>query len=103
MARAGRNHGKGLLERRGVRVVLLGLGPLVVLAGAAYYYVTGGRDVSTEDAYVRADKGEVSSDVAGRGIEGDVGDHQTVAKGAPLFRVDDEPDKSALPRSAAPL
>jgi membrane fusion protein, multidrug efflux system len=103
MARAGRKNAKGLLERRGVRVVLLGLGPLVVLAGAAYYYVTGGRYVSTEDAYVRADKVQISSDVAGRVIEVDVRDHQTVAKGDLLFRIDDEPYKIALARAEAQL
>jgi membrane fusion protein (multidrug efflux system) len=103
MARAGRKNTKGLFQRPGFRLVLLGLGPLVVLAGAAYYYVTGGRYVSTEDAYVRADKVQVSSDVAGRVIEVDVGDHQTVAKGALLFRIDDEPYKIALARAEAQL
>src|SRR5690242_11522334 len=82
MARSGRKYTSGLLERRSVRFVLLGLGPLVVLAGGAYYYVTGGRYVSTEDAYVQADKVQISSDVAGRVVEVDVGDHQTVARGA---------------------
>ena len=103
MAKSGGKYAKGLLERRGVRFVLLGLGPLVVLAGAAYYYVTGGRYVSTEDAYVQADKVQISSDVAGRVVEVDVNDHQTVAKGALLFRIDDEPYKIALARAEAQL
>jgi membrane fusion protein, multidrug efflux system len=103
MAKPAGGSGRGLLERRGVRAVLLGLGPLVVLAGAAYYYVTGGRYISTEDAYVRADKVQVSSDVAGRVIEVDVRDNQPVAKGDPLFRIDDEPYKIALVRAEAQL
>jgi membrane fusion protein, multidrug efflux system len=103
MARSGGRYAKGLLERRGVRLVLLGLGPLVVLAGAAYYYVTGGRYVSTEDAYVQADKVQISSDVAGRVVEVDVSDHQTVARGDLLFRIDDEPYKIALARAEAQL
>ena len=80
------NAGRGLLERRGVRVLLLGLGPLVLAAAAGYFYLTGGRYVSTDDAYVRADKVQISSDVAGRVIEVSVGDHQQVIKGAPLDR-----------------
>ena len=103
MARAGGKQGKGWLERRRVRLALLGLGPLVVLGGAAYYYVTGGRYVSTDDAYVEADKVQISSDVAGRVIEVDVGDHQTVAKGKLLFRIDDEPYRIALARAEAQL
>jgi len=103
MARSGGRYTRGLLERRSVRFVLLGLGPLVVLAGGAYYYVTGGRYVSTEDAYVQADKVQISSDVAGRVVEVEVGDHQTVAKGALLFRIDDEPYNIALARAEAQL
>jgi membrane fusion protein (multidrug efflux system) len=103
LAKSGGKYGKGLLERRGVRMVLLGLGPLVVLAGAAYYYVTGGRYVSTEDAYVQADKVQISSDVAGRVIEVGVSDHQTVVKNDLLFRIDDQPYKIALMRAEAQL
>ncbi len=103
MAKAGTRYARGLLERRSVRFLLLGLGPLLVLAGVAYYYVTGGRYVSTDDAYVEADKVQISSDVPGRVIEVDVNDHQTVAKGALLFRIDDEPFKIALARAEAQL
>src|SRR5262249_32426001 len=103
MAKSGHRRAKVLLERRGVRLLLLGLGPILLLAGGAYYYVTGGRYVSTDDAYVQADKVHVSSDVAGRVIEVEVGDHQTVAKGALLFRIDDEPYRIALARAEALL
>ncbi|HLJ18726.1 MAG TPA: HlyD family secretion protein [Stellaceae bacterium] len=103
MAKSGNKYAKGLLERRGVRFFLLVLGPAAVLAGAAYYYVTGGRYVSTEDAYVEADKVQISSDVPGRVVEVDVADHQTVGKGALLFRIDDEPYKIALARAEAQL
>ena len=37
------------------RRVLLALGPLVLLAAALYLYLTGGRFVTTDNAYVRAD------------------------------------------------
>jgi len=103
MARSRGKQAKGLLGRPSVRVMLLSLGPLVLLAGAAYYYVTGGRYVSTDDAYVQADRVQISSDVPGRVIEVDVSDHQTVAKGALLFRIDDEPYKIALARAEALL
>jgi membrane fusion protein, multidrug efflux system len=95
--------GKGLLEHRGLRAALLGFGPVALAVVAGYFYLTGGRYVSTDDAYVRADKVQISSDVAGRVIEVNVGDHQQVAKGDPLFRIDDEPYKIALLRAEAML
>ncbi|HTZ78197.1 MAG TPA: HlyD family secretion protein [Stellaceae bacterium] len=95
--------GRGLLEMRRTRVALLGLGPLALALAAGYFYLTGGRYVSTDDAYVRADKVQISSDVAGRVIEVSVGDHQQVAKGDPLFRIDDQPYKIALARTEAML
>jgi membrane fusion protein (multidrug efflux system) len=42
--------------RRWLRRFLLLLGPLVVAIVGGYFYVTGGRYVSTENAYVQADK-----------------------------------------------
>jgi membrane fusion protein, multidrug efflux system len=103
MASGSSRYAKGLLERRSTRFILLGLGPLVVLVGAAYFYVTGGRYVSTEDAYVRADKVQISSDVAGRVVEVSVHDNQQVAKGDLLFRIDEEPFRIALQRAEAQL
>jgi membrane fusion protein (multidrug efflux system) len=103
MAERSGRYSKGLLERRGVRFLLLVLGPAVILAGAAYFYVTGGRYVSTDDAYVRADKVQISSDVAGRVVSVEVSDNQVVAKGALLFRIDDGPFKIALARAEAQL
>jgi hypothetical protein len=38
--------------------------PLALIAGA-YWYVTGGQVISTDDAYVEADKVGISTDVSG--------------------------------------
>jgi len=103
MAEVSGRYSKGLLERRFVRFLLLVLGPALPLAGAAYYYVTGGRYVSTDDAFVRADKVQISSDVAGRVVAVEVRDNQVVTKGALLFRIDDGPFKIALARAEAQL
>ncbi len=89
--------------RRRLRLALLLLGPLVLTVAAAYYYVTGGRYVSTDDAYVRYDKVLVSSDVSGRIVEVAVGENETVKQGQRLFRIDDEPYRIALARSEALL
>ncbi len=40
-------------------------GIAVVIAGVGYYWLTGGRVVSIDDAYVRAAKEVISTDVSG--------------------------------------
>ena len=49
-----------------LRVALLSFGPAVLLVIGAYYYATGGRLISTENAYVKADKIAISTDISGR-------------------------------------
>jgi membrane fusion protein (multidrug efflux system) len=46
------------------RWALLALLPIALIVGA-YWYVTGGQIMSTDDAYVEADKVGVSTDVSG--------------------------------------
>ncbi len=89
--------------RRGLRPALLALGPLVLVAGAGYFYVTGGRYVSTDDSYVRYDKVQISSDVAGRVTAAAVDENQEVRKGELLFALDDEPYRIALTRAEGAL
>jgi membrane fusion protein (multidrug efflux system) len=49
-------------RRRWVRWVSFALLPLALIA-SAYWYVTGGQVMSTDDAYVEADKVGISTDV----------------------------------------
>ena len=51
-------------RRRWVRWALFALLPLALIAGG-YWYVTGGRVMSTDNAYVEADKVGISTDVSG--------------------------------------
>jgi hypothetical protein len=51
-------------RKQRVRWGLFALLPIVLLAGS-YWYVTGGEKMSTDDAYVEADKVSVSTDVSG--------------------------------------
>ncbi|HLJ64043.1 MAG TPA: HlyD family secretion protein, partial [Stellaceae bacterium] len=86
-----------------LRVFLLILGPIMVALGGGYFYVTGGRIVSTDDAYIRYDKVQLSADVSGRLIEVRVNEHDRVRKGQTLFRIDPEPFQIALARAEAQL
>ena len=76
--------------RRWLRRVLFLLLPLALIAGG-YWYVTGGQVMSTDDAYVEADKVGVSTDVSGIVKEVDVTENQQVEAGQVLYRLDDLP------------
>jgi membrane fusion protein (multidrug efflux system) len=87
-------------RRRRARLLLFLLLPLA-LAGGFYLYVTGGQMMSTDDAYVEADKVGVSTDVSGIVKAVDVTENQHVDTGQILYRLDDLPFRLALERAKA--
>lgn len=86
-----------------LRLPLMILGPALVAMLAAYFYFTGGRYQSTDDAYVRAARAEISSNVAGRVKVLDVHDNQLVHRGDVLFQLDDAPFRIAVAAAEAQL
>lgn len=84
------------------RPLMIG-GPLLVAVVAAYFYVTGGRYESTDDAYVRAAQVTISANVAGRVSELAIRDNQQVSQGDLLFRLDDRPFRIAVEEAQARL
>jgi membrane fusion protein (multidrug efflux system) len=74
-------------RRDRVRWVLFALLPLALIVGG-YLYVTGGRVMSTDDAYVQAEKVGISTDVSGIVKEVAVTDNQRVEAGQVLYRLD---------------
>lgn len=85
------------------RLMLLVVLPLLVLVICAVVYLKGGRYVSTENAYVKADVISISSQVAGAVVERAVGENEQVKAGQLLFRIDDEPYKIAVAKAEAKL
>jgi len=90
-------------SRGRLRLTLMLLGPAAVLAVAAYFYLSGGRFESTDDAYVQAARIAISADVAGRVKEVAVRDNQLVHKGEVLFRLDQAPFRIAVDEAKARL
>jgi membrane fusion protein (multidrug efflux system) len=86
-----------------LRLPLLLLAPILLVAGGLYFYLSSGRYIATDDAYVRADMVGVSTDVSGivKGVE--VVDNQHVEAGQVLFRLDDEPFRFAAANARAQL
>ncbi len=64
-------------------------GAVVFLAITAVLYLTGGRIVSTDDAYVQAAHVNISANIAGRVTKIFVKENQQVHQGDPLFELDD--------------
>jgi membrane fusion protein (multidrug efflux system) len=89
--------------RQRLRLPLMLLGPLVVLIGAGWWYLTSGRFVSTDDAYVQAARTMITTDISGRVVEVAVRDNQRVSKGDVLFRIDDRPYRIAIEEAKAQL
>ncbi|MDR6954356.1 membrane fusion protein (multidrug efflux system) [Ancylobacter sp. 3268] len=90
-------------RRSRLRASLMLGGIAVVAIGAFYVWLTGGRYVSTDDAYVRAGKLMVSTDVSGIVSDVDVKEGQQVAAGDVLFRVDPRQYEIALRNAQANL
>jgi membrane fusion protein, multidrug efflux system len=89
-------------RRRWVRRALFALLPLVLIAGA-YWYVTGGRVMSTDDAYVNAEMVGISTDISGIVKEIDVTENQHVDPGQVLYRLDPRQFQIALDNAGANL
>ena len=75
-------------RRNLLRPILMLGGVAVVIVGCGAYWLTGGRIVSIDDAYVRAAKLAVSTDVSGIVAEVAVKEGQRVKAGEILLRLD---------------
>jgi membrane fusion protein, multidrug efflux system len=89
-------------HRRRLRWALFALLPFALIAGG-YLYVAGGAVMSTDDAYVEADKVGISTDVPGMVKEVDVAENQSVAAGQVLYRLDPRQFQIALDNAKANL
>ncbi len=93
---------KGFDRKRVTRWALFGLLPVALIVGG-YFYFTGGKIMSTDDAYVDADKVGVSTDVAGLVQDVEVRDNQHVTAGQTLYRLDPRQFQIALDNTKANL
>ena len=90
-------------RRRWGRLAAILIVPLLIAAVGGYFWLTGGRTVSTDNAYVRQDKVSVSSDVGGRIVTVAVQENQHVNAGDLLFRIDPSPYRIAVEQANAAI
>jgi len=86
-----------------LRTLLMVGVPLVVIVVGVMLYARGGRYITAENAYVKADIVNVGSEVDGRVARLFVTDYQVVEEGQPLFQIDPEPYGIALAAAEADL
>ena len=91
-----------LRRRQRVRGGLFALLPIVLVLGG-YFYVTGGQVMSTDDAYVQAERVGISTDVSGIVQDVDVKDNQRVEAGQLLYRLGPRQFQIALDNAKANL
>jgi membrane fusion protein, multidrug efflux system len=89
--------------RQRLRLPLMLAGPILVLLAAGYWYLTTGRYVSTDNAYVQAARVAISTDISGRVVEIGVRDNERVSAGQVLFRLDQRPFQIAAEEAKAQL
>jgi membrane fusion protein (multidrug efflux system) len=84
-------------RRRGSsRFILLVVLPALAVAAGCYWWLSGGRYVSTDNAYIGADKVMITPQVSGAIIHIDVVEGQRVKTGDKLFEIDPAPYRTAL-------
>ena len=90
-------------SRKQLRMVLLVVLPAIALIGGGVFYLMGGRYISTDNAYVGAQKVLITPDIAGKIIHVAVIEGQHVKPGDELFTLDAEPYHLALRQAKARL
>ncbi|MGB3446678.1 MAG: HlyD family secretion protein [Xanthobacteraceae bacterium] len=89
--------------RRYRRPLLLIVLPAIVLIAGIAFYLSGGRYVTTDDAYVGAQKVLITPDISGKIDKVTVKEGQQVHKGDLLFEIDPMPFRLAVQQAKAKL
>jgi len=87
--------------RHYTRWTLLALGPIAVILGAGFAYLSGGRYVDTDDAYVKTDIVSINAQASGQLVAIHVHDNQAVKTGELLFELDPKSYQIAVKQAEA--
>jgi membrane fusion protein (multidrug efflux system) len=87
--------------RNRTRYYIMATVPVVLVLIGGWYWLTGGRYASTDNAYVAQDKVVITADLSGRILTVAVKENQHVNKGDLLLQLDPAPYKIALASAEA--
>ena len=90
-------------SRARLRLVLLVVLPLIALAGGLYFYLQSGRYISTDNAYVGAQKVLITPDISGKIARVTVAEGQRVSAGDALIEIDPTPFRISVMQAEARL
>src|SRR5262244_33712 len=90
-------------RRINLRVLLLVVVPLIAAVAGLTLYLAGGRYISTDNAYVGAQKVLITPDISGKISRVVVQEGQHVAADDALFEIDPEPFRLALSQAQGRL
>lgn len=85
------------------RIAMMGIVPLLIIAGAMAYWSSLQGQVSTDNAYVQQDKISISAQVGGKIVSVAVQEGQQVKAGDVLFVVDRQPYEIQLAQADAAI
>jgi membrane fusion protein (multidrug efflux system) len=91
------------VDRKRLRMILLIAVPTIAAVLGGAFYLMGGRYISTDNAYVGAQKVLITPDISGKIIHVAIVEGQHVKPGDELFTLDAEPYRLALAQAKARL
>jgi membrane fusion protein (multidrug efflux system) len=77
--------------------------PLFVLAVTLFVWLSSGRFISTDNAYVKGDRAQIATALSGIIVEVPVKENEAVSRGQLLFRLDDQSYRLAVARIDAEI
>ena len=77
--------------------------PAIVLAVSLFVWLSSGRYVSTDNAYVKGDRAQIAPELSGIIVEVPVQENQHVSRGQLLFKLDDQSYRLSLARIDAEI
>jgi membrane fusion protein (multidrug efflux system) len=83
------------------RLLLMAIVPVLLVLAGAYFWLTGGRYISTDNAYVGAQKVLITPEISGKVIDVRVREGQHVKEGDELFALDPAPYRTAVAQAEA--
>jgi membrane fusion protein (multidrug efflux system) len=93
----------GTVQRVSLRTLLMVVIPVVVAVIGLFFYLASGRYVSTDNAYIGAQKVLITPEVSGKVVHIAVTEGQALKKGDELFSIDAAPYQFAAQEAEAKL
>ncbi len=86
------------MERRVLARLVMWSLPFIVILATLGVWLSSGRYVSTDNAYVKGDRAQIATELSGIIVEVPVQENQHVSRGQLLFKLDDQSYRHALAR-----